>query len=268
MNRNNIPKLIHYCWLSGDPVPREYKKRMRSWDKKLSGYELMLWDTNRFDINSTAWTQKAFDAKHYASAADYIRLYAVYHFGGIYLDMDIEVIKPFDDLLNADIFLAKETHVHNTIEAGCFGAEKGHPFIKKCLDWFDHNVFGGTEQVIMPHILYEIYEASFNTIPLFGKDYFTAKNVLTGKIEKTANTYTVHHFATKWISKIDHFERVLKRIIYRIFGETNVSESLCETIKKIRMLLRRIRNESFRSAMKYYFKKYFPAKKEARHEPE
>ena len=91
-----IPKIIHYCWLSGDPIPANYQRCMDTWKKQLPDYELVLWDTQRFDINSTPWTKQALDVKLYACAADYIRLYAVYHFGGIYIDMDIEVLKPFD----------------------------------------------------------------------------------------------------------------------------------------------------------------------------
>ena len=251
-----IPKLIHYCWLSGDPVPVDYTKLMRSWDKKLFGYEFMLWDTSRFDISSLTWTQKAFAAKHYASTSDYIRLYAVYHFGGIYLDMDVEVVKPFDDLLNAGIFLSIENHECNHLEAGCFGAEKGHPFIKKCLDWFDTHSFG-LPDYILPAVMYEVWKTQFAAIPLYSSDYFTAKSTLNGKIEKTSNTYTVHHFATNWISKADRLERNTGQLLYRIFGGSSIYKFLYEIVRKTRTILTRIRRDNFFNAMKYYCKKYF-----------
>ncbi|MDR1147828.1 MAG: glycosyl transferase, partial [Spirochaetaceae bacterium] len=116
-----IPKIIHYCWLSNDPIPENYERCMATWKAKLPDYEFILWDTARFDMNSVLWVKQAFDVKLYACAADYIRLYAVYSRGGIYLDMDMEVVKPFDELLKADTMLAYENNVNHNIEAGCFG---------------------------------------------------------------------------------------------------------------------------------------------------
>lgn len=101
-----IPKIIHYCWLSGDPVPQNLQDYMATWKAKLPDYEFILWDRNRFDLHSSEWVRQAFEARKYAFAADYIRLYAVYHYGGIYMDMDIEVVKPFDELLDSPYFSA------------------------------------------------------------------------------------------------------------------------------------------------------------------
>lgn len=85
-----IPKKIHFCWLSGDEFPPLIQYCIDTWEKVLPDYEIILWDTKRFDINSIAWVKEAFEAKKYAFAADYIRLYAVYTEGGIYLDSDVE----------------------------------------------------------------------------------------------------------------------------------------------------------------------------------
>jgi mannosyltransferase OCH1-like enzyme len=125
-----IPKIIHYCWLSDDPVPADYERCTATWKAKLPSYEFMLWDAKRFDINSVIWVKQAFEVGLYAFAADYIRLYAVYNYGGIYLDMDMEAVKPFDPLLRSGLMLAYENHKSKNIEAGCFGAEKGHPYIR------------------------------------------------------------------------------------------------------------------------------------------
>ena len=88
-----IPKIIHYCWLSRDEFPPLIKTCIDTWKEQLPDYEFILWDTNRFKLESNIWVQQAFDTKKYAFAADYIRLYAIYNFGGIYLDTDIEVLK-------------------------------------------------------------------------------------------------------------------------------------------------------------------------------
>ena len=80
-----IPKIIHLCWLSGDPYPRKIQDCLDSWKKHLPSYEIILWDTKRFNIHEVPWVEQAFNTKKYAFAADYIRLYALYHHGGIYL---------------------------------------------------------------------------------------------------------------------------------------------------------------------------------------
>ena len=85
-----IPKLIHLCWLSGDPYPEKIQKCIDSWKKNLPDYEIKLWDAHSIDFEQFAWTKQSYHAKKYASVADYIRFYALYHFGGIYLDSDVE----------------------------------------------------------------------------------------------------------------------------------------------------------------------------------
>ena len=119
-----IPKIIHLCWLSGDPYPKKIQYCIDSWKKYLPDYEIMLWDTKRFDVNSLLWTKQAFEAGKYAFAADYIRLYAVYNYGGIYFDSDVEVIKSFDELLNLPYFVGAEAGPEG-VELAAFGAEKG-----------------------------------------------------------------------------------------------------------------------------------------------
>lgn len=95
-----IPKIIHYCWLSNDPIPSNIQHYMDSWKKYLPDYEFIHWNFDKFDKSSSRWVSEAFDNKKYAFAADYIRLYALYHYGGIYLDMDVEVLKSFNPFLS------------------------------------------------------------------------------------------------------------------------------------------------------------------------
>lgn len=89
-----IPKIIHYCWLSNDPLPSNFIKYLNGWKQLMPDYEFMLWNFDRFDKNSSNWVKEAFDNKKYAFAADYIRLYALYNYGGIYLDLAFPPITP------------------------------------------------------------------------------------------------------------------------------------------------------------------------------
>lgn len=214
-----IPKIIHYCWLSNDPIPKDLKKYMKSWKEKLYDYEFILWDLNRFDLNRSLWVKQAFEAKKYAFAADYIRLYAVYNYGGIYKDMDVEVIKSFNDLLRNDYILGYEAA--KGLEAGVFGAPKKAPWVKEVLEYYTSKEFalpnGLYNDTPLPIIMDEVLNADYITnkkiVPL-PTDFLTAKSYKTGKITITPNTYTIHHFAGSWKS----WDEKMKIIIARIIG--------------------------------------------------
>lgn len=214
-----IPKIIHYCWLSNDPIPKDLKKYMKSWKEKLYDYEFILWDLNRFDLNRSLWVKQAFRAKKYAFAADYIRLYAVYNYGGIYMDMDVEVIKSFNDLLRNDYILGYEAA--KGLEAGVFGAPKKAPWVKEVLEYYTSKEFalpnGLYNDTPLPIIMDEVLNADYITnkkiVPL-PTDFLTAKSYKTGKITITPNTYTIHHFAGSWKS----WDEKMKIIIARIIG--------------------------------------------------
>jgi hypothetical protein len=268
-----IPKIIHYCWLSNDPVPEDYKKCIASWLIKLSAYQFVLWDAARFDVNKTTWTRQAFEVGMYACAADYIRLYAVYHHGGIYLDMDMEIIKPFDDLLESPLLLGYENHISENIEAGCFGAEAGHPYLKKCMEYFETRDFFPEDQreavmrlprgerhdfinpAILPAIMKNTLQMDFQgrNFEIRDRHCFTAKNVMTGEIETTEETRTIHHFATAYHTEEWRKDREGDQSAYTFWGQGAAG--------KIGVLLRHIANRVKRhgllSAAKYYRRKMF-----------
>jgi hypothetical protein len=221
---------------------------MDSWKAHLVEYDFRLWDTKCFDINSTIWTKQSFEAQLYACVCDYIRLYAVYNYGGIYLDMDMEVIKPFDAFLQNDLMIAYENHVSENIEAGCFGAAKGHPYICKCMEYlegrnfcdpklFPHvlsmeksNRHDAVNPPILPEVMRIVIQESFfsEKYPILSHDYFTAKNIVTGEIKITPNTVTVHHFATQYHSEEWLRIRAFEQDIKLKFGETSlISKLLC-----------------------------------------
>lgn len=166
-----IPKKIHYCWLSNDKMSDIAKKCIATWRKVLPDYELFLWNASNFDINSIKFVKQAFEMRKWACAADYIRLYAVYNEGGIYLDTDVYVLKNFNDLLGYDYFSSLERDLttippdseyfqnyknnenfepQNTdiqriegfgLQAAIFGGKAGNAFIKDCMSWYENNDF-------------------------------------------------------------------------------------------------------------------------------
>lgn len=238
-----IPKIIHYCWLSNDPIPEKLQQCMASWKKYLPDYEFVLWDLNRFDINQTLWTKQAFEAKKYAFAADYIRLYAVYNYGGIYMDMDVEVIKNMDILLQNPYFFGMETLTG--IEAGIFGSEKSFLFLKQCLDYYENRPFvkkdGSFDTCPLPKIMYNVLSNNYQydertsinisdldskKIYLFDNEFLTAKSYQTGIINVTDNTFSIHHFAGSWHGKKELLYKKVEKIMGKRFAR------LCSKIYK------------------------------------
>lgn len=237
-----IPKKIHYCWLSGDPYPELIANCLESWKKHLPDYEWVLWDTNKFDIEQNKWVSQAFLNKKYAFAADFIRLYAVNKYGGIYLDTDVEVCRSFDPLLHLPYFIGSEGN--GVIEAGVFGSQANMPWLKDCLSFYENIDFikpdGSFNIQTLPSVMMKQIQknnsiqevSSIEELPLDYKggklfmlppDYFCAKDHGTGKITKTKNTYCIHHFAMSWIPKSRTFLPNIKRKLMQVLGVGTVN---------------------------------------------
>lgn len=145
-----IPKIIHYTWFSGDEMPQVVKDCMESWKRVLPEYELRLWDMNAIKDIDSVFLKEALAVKKWAYAADYVRLYALYHEGGIYLDTDVMVYKAFDDLLINKVFIGKEDALQilpmecrwgQYLSSHCMGAEPRSEFIKDCMRYFESRHF-------------------------------------------------------------------------------------------------------------------------------
>lgn len=145
-----IPKVIHYTWFSNDEKPPIVKQCMASWKQILPDYELRLWDMDAIKDLDSVYLREALAAKKWAYAADYVRLYALYHEGGIYLDTDVMVYKSFDDLLDNKVFIGKEDALQilpmecrwaQYLSSHCMGAEPHSEFIRDCIRYFEDRHF-------------------------------------------------------------------------------------------------------------------------------
>lgn len=141
-----IPKIIHYSWFSGDPYPEWIEKCINTWKGKLEGYEFILWDMARLEEEIDApFVKEAISKRKWAFAADYTRLYAIYKYGGIWFDTDVELFKSLDDVLDCEMFIGKESWPDENREvyltSHCMGAIPAHPFIKECLDYYKDRHF-------------------------------------------------------------------------------------------------------------------------------
>jgi mannosyltransferase OCH1-like enzyme len=217
-----IPKVIHYCWLNGDPFPDVIEKCLESWHDKLPGYEIKEWNCNNFDVNICDYTKEAFSVKKYAFVSDYMRLYALYNEGGIYLDTDVEVFKSFDDLLTNRAFVGFEGD--DALGTCLLASEKGNDFIGEMLSVYKnkHFIHADGSMNMMPNSymlvpLFKKYGITLNNklqktkyITVYPKDYFCPFNSLTDRVNVTANTYAMHLFFGSWLPDGEK-----KQIIFR-----------------------------------------------------
>ena len=119
-----IPKFIHYCWLGRNPKPESVLKCIDSWKKYCPDYKIKEWNEDNLDISNNLYSRQAYKAKVWAFATDYFRLWIIYNYGGIYLDTDVQIIKPLDPLLNNKSYMGFESSEYVNSGLG-FGAEAG-----------------------------------------------------------------------------------------------------------------------------------------------
>lgn len=187
-----IPKIIHYCWFSGDEKPDLVKRCMHSWQKYLPEYTLRCWDGNSFDFDSVPYVKEAMAVKKWAVASDYVRLYALYTEGGIYLDSDVEVLKSFDQFLACSFFTGTEPYViDNTVkfdlECAIMGSEKGHPFLEESLKYYQGVHYTPENHPTICHAL----------VPILEKYGYTSENKYY-HLSNDVTIYAMEHYHDKY----------------------------------------------------------------------
>lgn len=209
-----IPKKIHYCWFGGNPLPESAKKCIRSWKKYCPDYEIIEWNETNYDFTKNRYMKEALDAKKWAFVSDYSRLDIIYQYGGIYLDVDVELVRSYDDLLCNKGFAGFEGDHYIATGLG-FGAEAGNPLIKKLMDSYASLSFlnpdGSMNMIASPELNTEVFaeegfvlDGSLQEIDGFRilpTDYLCPKSFNDGIIRKTKNTYSIHHYDASWFDK-------------------------------------------------------------------
>lgn len=257
-----IPKIIHYCWFGGNPLPQLALECIASWRKYLPDYEIWQWTEKvpsastvngliaadryiEFDVNSIPYTVEAYKWKKYAFVSDYCRFVAMFQYGGIYFDTDVEVIKPMDDIIARGNFMGFEMDPDGKNTPGkyaprfCFdvnpglgfGLEKNHPFMKRMLDYYQDMIFelppsditwyktivAYTTETLCAEGLKNVKGIQrVGDIVVYPHEYFAPIDVITGRLHVTDKTHTIHRYMGSWNGN-DKFS--FKKIVRDLFPD-------------------------------------------------
>ena len=221
-----IPKIIHYCWFGGNPLPEDAKRYIESWKKYCPDYEIIEWNEKNFDLHYNDYVWEAYQAKKWAFITDVVRLYVLATYGGVYMDTDVEVLKSLDPFLNHVAFSGFEDE--KNIPTGIMASEKGGKWATDNLHYYDNKHFLNedgsidmtTNVVTLTNYMIPLGLRRDNTfqdfpglITFYPKDFFCPKSYFDGKIYLTENTVTIHHFAGSWQTKASKFKHKIMRLL-------------------------------------------------------
>jgi hypothetical protein len=250
-----IPKIIHYIWFGGKPLPKLARKCIASWEQFMPDYEIRRWDETNFDINMIPYTREAAVAKKWAFVSDYARFWILYHYGGVYFDTDVELIKPMDDILNRGAYMGIECgnpEVGISVAPGLgMAIEPQNNLIAEILKiydkmHFDINLIGSKDmKTIVYHTTQYLYSKGLkneNKVQCVDDIYiypnmFFCPPLLNMKI--TSDTHSIHHYDGSWNTPLERF----KVKLYRSLILDNVIAAYIYSVLKNFVLNHNIRND-------------------------
>lgn len=211
-----IPKIIHYCWFGKAPLPKLAEHCIKSWERYLPDYQIKQWNEDNFDVNCCQYISDAYKEKKYAFVSDYVRFYVLYQQGGIYLDTDVEIIRPMTDILEKGAFMGCQNMAAEglIVAPGLgIGAEAGLLFYKEMIDYYKKLSFYKEDgslnlQTIVTYTTEKFREHGLVDedviqlvcgIRIYPKEYFCPIDYRTRKRHITDHTVSIHYFAGSWV---------------------------------------------------------------------
>ncbi|NMA84103.1 MAG: glycosyl transferase [Epulopiscium sp.] len=238
-----IPRIIHYCWFGKGELSPLAKKCIASWKKHMPDCEIKEWNEDNFDVNMIQYTKDAYKNKKYAFVSDFARFYILRNYGGIYMDVDVELIKPLDDLLDNKIVLGFERI--GKVNPGLICASEPNVVflddmisIYNNLNFFNSNGSLNLNTIVDYTTTYLISKGLVNKnkkqtvcdVTIYPIDYFCPINMLTNELVITENTYSIHHFAASWLSPWGKFKKKIRKIIgAKIYNKLHELKMLLKT---------------------------------------
>lgn len=214
MKKQQIPKVIHYCWFGKKEIPEKNKRCIESWKKHCPGYEILEWNEDNYDLKKNRYMYQAYQMGKYGYVPDYARIDLLYHYGGIYFDTDVELIKSIDELLYLQGFTSFEEYPMVNFGGGS-GSVRGLEVLKDILEYREQIEFIDKDGA------WNLLTCGFyETVPLIGQglkidntiqnvkgltiltsDYFHVKSSVTKEIHIKENTLGIHDFNWSWVTE-------------------------------------------------------------------
>lgn len=221
-----IPKKIHYCWFGRGEMTGLTQKCIASWHEFMPNYEFILWNEDNFDVTIVPYTKEAYSAGKYAFVSDYVRLWALNNEGGVYLDTDVEVFKPFDDLLDFDAFAGFEGSKYRPVGTCVMASRANGLWVREMLEAYRDRHFTMVDglcdlttnvQFITNRMREQGFEPNgkeqeYKDLHVFPADYFSPRHT-TGEYIRTTNTYCDHLGMGTWADLHGRWKVRLGRII-------------------------------------------------------
>ena len=240
-----MEKIIHYCWFGTKPLGKLEKKCIKSWQKYFPDYKIMKWSEENVNLEECEFIREAYKNKKWAYVADYVRTKALYEYGGIYFDTDMEVIKKFDDSFDKDLVLGLEDSTRPN--AAIVIAKKHNKYLKKLLDKYKKMKFNPTGDLFdtcIPKLLEELLlpvglvcgskeiQILDKSVYVYPRDYFYPLSYDMQDNVFTDNTYTIHHFSASWTDTGEKITVWLKR--HKLKFLVQPLWSICNLLKKFK----------------------------------
>ena len=208
-----IPKIIHYCWFGGNPLPELAQKCIASWKKFLPDYKIKEWNERNYDVRKIQYISQAYDAKKYAFVSDYARFDILYQYGGVYFDTDVEVIKDLRPIIQKGAFIGVEKGTRSLLNAGLgIASPAASGIYSEILDSYNSEQFVKEDgslnlktvvervsEIFVKHGFFESDTLQYvaDTF-IYPSEYFCPKDVLTGELTITQNSCSIHHYDGSW----------------------------------------------------------------------
>lgn len=232
-----IPKVIHYCWFGGKPLPKSAKKCIASWKKFMPDYEVKEWNESNFDVHVIPYTHDAYVNGNYVFVSDYARFWILHHEGGVYFDTDVEVVHDITSLVEHGAFMGWEQadilNQHHVNPGLGLSAPKDYSLFKEVLDRFEDIPFffeGKRNPYGMMPLMTDLMTEKglemngklqvIENLTIYPWDYLCPMNSLTGKITLTKNSYSIHRYTMLWMSKRMQWRMKVMRVIRRFLGNS------------------------------------------------
>lgn len=255
-SNKQIPKVIHYCWFGRKPLPRLAVECIESWKHFCPDYEIKEWNEDNFDFDCCDYVREAYEAGKWAFVSDYARFHILNEEGGVYFDVDVEVIKPIDDIVNRGPFMGIERG-EESVNAGLgFGAYAGFPFLREVLAHYKKQHFrkeDGSldETTVVTRVTKLLKQYGYkNTnkkqyvrkLYIYPTEYFCPMDYLTCKVKITKKTRTIHHYASSWVGASGHGYQKRMKVLASVVGSKNalrIDTAAYKTLQKCKSILKR-----------------------------